>query len=152
MAAILAMCTLLLAAVPATVHAQSILASEAAAKSAEAKLAAAAAAATAGKQKFPVTREDLVVAMPVDQAHLTVAHASRVWRKVCFQSWHCLAHDPSLHTCAGTPVLIQMPGQVILFTCSSRSTSSSSIADGWVAALRFLSLPYGEMLLKTSNG
>lgn len=79
------LCTLLATAVPATVQAQPLAASEAATKSAEAKLAAAAAAATAGKQKYPVTREDLVVAMPVDQAHLTVAHASRVWRKVCFE-------------------------------------------------------------------
>ena len=79
------LCTLSATAVPATVQAQPLAASEAATKSAEAKLAAAAAAATAGKQKYPVTREDVVVAMPVDQAHLTVAHASRVWRKVCFE-------------------------------------------------------------------
>lgn len=103
--ATLALCTLLLASVPSSAHAQSISASEAATKSAEAKLAAAAAAATAGKQKFPVTREDLVVAMPVDQAHLTVAHASRVWRKVYSQPWLQLAHDLSISIHSGVFVL-----------------------------------------------
>lgn len=73
---------ILLDAVPMFAQAQSIAASEAATSSAAAKLEAATAAQNAGKKKFPVTRDDMVVAMPVDQAHLTVAHASRVWRKV----------------------------------------------------------------------
>lgn len=69
-------------AVPMFAQAQSTAASEAAMATAKAKLEAATAAQNAGKKKFPVTREDMVVAMPVDQAHLTIAHASRVWRKV----------------------------------------------------------------------
>ena len=73
---------LLLDVLPASVQAQSLAASDAATQSAQAKLAAATAAQNAGRKKYPVTREDIVVAMPVDQAHLTVAHASRVWRKV----------------------------------------------------------------------
>lgn len=72
---------LLLDVLPASVQAQSLAASDAATQSAQAKLAAATAAQNAGRKKYPVTREDIVVAMPVDQAHLTVAHASRVWRK-----------------------------------------------------------------------
>ena len=75
---------LVLEQLPSFAQAQSIAASEAATKTAKAKLEAATAAQNAGKKKWPVTREDIVVAMPVDQAHLTVAHASRVWRKVCF--------------------------------------------------------------------
>ncbi len=73
---------LLLDVLPASVQAQSLAASDAATQSAQAKLAAATAAQNAGRKTYPVTREDIVVAMPVDQAHLTVAHASRVWRKV----------------------------------------------------------------------
>lgn len=73
---------ILLDAVPMFAQAQSIAASEAATSIAKAKLEAATAAQNAGKKKYPVTRADMVVAMPVDQAHLTVAHASRVWRKV----------------------------------------------------------------------
>ena len=73
---------LLLDILPTSAQAQSLVASEAATQSAQAKLAAATLAQNAGKKKYPVTREDIVVAMPVDQAHLTVAHASRVWRKV----------------------------------------------------------------------
>ncbi len=73
---------LLLDVLPVSVQAQSLAASDAATQSAQAKLAAATAAQNAGRKKYPVTREDIVVAMPVDQAHLTVAHASRVWRKV----------------------------------------------------------------------
>jgi len=73
---------LLLDVLPASVQAQSLAASDSATQSAQAKLAAATAAQNAGRKKYPVTREDIVVAMPVDQAHLTVAHASRVWRKV----------------------------------------------------------------------
>lgn len=72
---------LLLDVSPTHAQAQSLAASDAATQSAQAKLAAATAAQNAGKKKYPVTREDIVVAMPVDQAHLTVAHASRVWRK-----------------------------------------------------------------------
>ncbi len=34
------------------------------------------------RQKFKVGREDVVVSMPVDQKHLTVAKGSRAWRKV----------------------------------------------------------------------
>ena len=75
---------ILLDAVPVLAQAQSIAASEAATSIAKAKLEAATAAQNAGKKKYPVTRDDMVVAMPVDQAHLTVAHASRVWRKVTF--------------------------------------------------------------------
>ena len=75
---------ILLDAVPVLALAQSIAASEAATSIAKAKLEAATAAQNAGKKKYPVTRDDMVVAMPVDQAHLTVAHASRVWRKVTF--------------------------------------------------------------------
>ena len=33
------------------------------------------------RQKFPLTRDDFVVSMPVDQKHLTVAKGSRAWRK-----------------------------------------------------------------------
>ena len=73
----------LLDAVPMFAQAQSSTASEAATAIAKAKLEAATAAQNAGKKKYPVTRDDMVVAMPVDQAHLTIAHASRVWRKVC---------------------------------------------------------------------
>lgn len=73
---------LVLDSLPVLVQAQSAAASEAATQTARAKLEAATAAQNAGKKKWPVTREDIVVAMPVDQAHLTVAHASRVWRKV----------------------------------------------------------------------
>lgn len=72
----------MLDAVPMFAQTQSTAASEAATAIAKAKLEAATAAQNAGKKKFPVTREDMVVAMPVDQAHLTIAHASRVWRKV----------------------------------------------------------------------
>ena len=75
---------ILLDRVPMFVQAQSMAASEAATSIAKAKLDAATAAQNAGKKKYPVTRDDMVVAMPVDQAHLTVAHASRVWRKVLF--------------------------------------------------------------------
>ncbi|KAL3131943.1 hypothetical protein ABBQ38_007639 [Trebouxia sp. C0009 RCD-2024] len=71
----------MLDAVPMFAQTQSTAASEAATAIAKAKLEAATAAQNAGKKKFPVTREDMVVAMPVDQAHLTIAHASRVWRK-----------------------------------------------------------------------
>lgn len=35
------------------------------------------------RQKFKVSMEDVVVSMPVDQKHLTVARGSRNWRKVC---------------------------------------------------------------------
>lgn len=84
--ATLALSTALLLDVPVSVSAQSLAATDAATQSAQAKLAAATAAQNAGKKKYPVTREDIVVAMPVDQAHLTVAHASRVWRKVTVQS------------------------------------------------------------------
>ena len=73
---------MLLDATPMFAQAQSIAASEAATSIAKAKLEAATTAQSAGKKKYPVTRADMVVAMPVDQAHLTVAHASRVWRKV----------------------------------------------------------------------
>ena len=41
------------------------------------------------RQKFPVSREDIVVSMPVDQKHLTVARGSRAWRKVIFPSYCC---------------------------------------------------------------
>ena len=34
------------------------------------------------RQKFKVSLEDVVVSMPVDQKHLTVARGSRAWRKV----------------------------------------------------------------------
>lgn len=87
--AIVTLCTILLAGLPQSIQAQNASAEADATKSAEAKLAAAAAAATAGRKKYPVTREDIVVAMPVDQAHLTVAHASRVWRKVTNPSATC---------------------------------------------------------------
>ena len=81
-AAVVLSSAILLDAVPMFAQAQSIAASEAATSIAKAKLEAATAAQNAGKKKYPVTRDDMVVAMPVDQAHLTVAHASRVWRKV----------------------------------------------------------------------
>ena len=87
--AILTLSALVLDGLPIFVQAQSAAASEAATQIARAKLEAATAAQNAGKKKWPVTREDIVVAMPVDQAHLTVAHASRVWRKVF--SLLCLA-------------------------------------------------------------
>ena len=35
-----------------------------------------------GRRKYPVSREDIVAAMPVDLAHLALARASRSWRKV----------------------------------------------------------------------
>ena len=81
-AAVVLSSAILLDAVPVFAQAQSLAASEAATSIAKAKLEAATAAQNAGKKKYPVTRDDMVVAMPVDQAHLTVAHASRVWRKV----------------------------------------------------------------------
>jgi len=34
------------------------------------------------RQKFKTGREDVIVSMPVDQKHLTVAKGSRAWRKV----------------------------------------------------------------------
>eukprot|EP00891_Asterochloris_glomerata_P009889 jgi/Astpho2/9889/fgenesh1_pg.00152_%23_12_t len=34
-----------------------------------------------GRRKYPVSREDIVAAMPVDLAHLALARASRSWRK-----------------------------------------------------------------------
>lgn len=39
-------------------------------------------AALAGAQRYPVSRNDLAVAIPVDDAHTTVAKAGRSWRKV----------------------------------------------------------------------
>lgn len=93
-----------LGGVPMFVQAQSIAASEAATATAKAKLEAATAAQNAGKKKFPVTREDMVVAMPVDQAHLAIAHASRVWRKVplslnCYTSLLQLSQLHSWFSC-----------------------------------------------------
>ena len=34
------------------------------------------------RQKWQLTRQDIVVAMPVDKNHLTLAKGSRVWRQV----------------------------------------------------------------------
>lgn len=34
------------------------------------------------RQKWNLTRQDVVIAMPVDKNHLTLAKGSRVWRKV----------------------------------------------------------------------
>ena len=34
------------------------------------------------RQKWNLTRQDIVVAMPVDKNHLTLARGSRVWRRV----------------------------------------------------------------------
>ena len=34
------------------------------------------------RQKWNLTRQDIVVAMPVDKNHLTLAKGSRVWRRV----------------------------------------------------------------------
>ena len=97
--------TIFLDAVPMLAQAQSIAASEAATSIAKAKLEAATAAQNAGKKKYPVTREDMVVAMPVDQAHLTVAHASRVWRKVLFTN-HCSSCCSAIvNACISTQVI-----------------------------------------------
>lgn len=38
-------------------------------------------AAPALTQRFPVSRDDIVVALPIDDAHTTVAKAGRAWRK-----------------------------------------------------------------------
>ena len=35
------------------------------------------------RQKWNLTRQDVVVAMPVDKNHLTLAKGSRIWRRVC---------------------------------------------------------------------
>lgn len=50
------------------------------------------------RQKFPVSREDVIVSMPVDQKHLTVARGSRAWRKVTSNSACLLAAQ---HLCNG---------------------------------------------------
>ena len=34
------------------------------------------------RQKWALTRQDIIVAMPVDKNHLTLAKGSRVWRRV----------------------------------------------------------------------
>ena len=34
------------------------------------------------RQKWSLSRQDIVVAMPVDKNHLTLAKGSRVWRRV----------------------------------------------------------------------
>ena len=34
------------------------------------------------RQKWNLTRQDVVVAMPVDKNHLTLAKGSRIWRRV----------------------------------------------------------------------
>ena len=46
------------------------------------------------RQKFKVGMEDVVVSMPVDQKHLTVARGSRAWRKV-----RCAALPQACHCC-----------------------------------------------------
>lgn len=106
---------LLLDVSPTHAQAQSLAASDAATQSAQAKLAAATAAQNAGKKKYPVTREDIVVAMPVDQAHLTVAHASRVWRKVL-----TLSTSTSLSDCADNCTIGKagVAGPCLIFTKS----------------------------------
>ena len=42
--------------------------------------------------RFPVSREDLVVALPSDESHLPLVKASRSWRKVRPQFWSGLSH------------------------------------------------------------
>lgn len=39
-------------------------------------------AAGQGPKRYPVTKDDLLAAIPADTAHLAVAKASRHWRKV----------------------------------------------------------------------
>lgn len=43
--------------------------------------------ALAQQPSYPVSRNDLVVAIPVDDAHTTVAKAGRAWRKVLATAW-----------------------------------------------------------------
>lgn len=45
-------------------------------------------------KKWPVTRKDIVVSMPVDEAHYTLARASRLWRKVKYNSPLTDTHNP----------------------------------------------------------
>lgn len=55
------------------------------------------------RQKFKVSMEDVVVSMPVDQKHLTVARGSRSWRKVRIISKDC---HPE---CATTSITLFQP-------------------------------------------
>ena len=47
---------------------------------------------------FPISKHDLVSAMPSDQTHLPVVKGSRSWRKVCFQEKQTSRHSISVYS------------------------------------------------------